>query len=269
MTVPVVDQLSWAYHGILSNTDPRVAGWPFMGSPIPILTLLAGYVYFVKVWGPNWMRDRKPFQLRWLILAYNVGMVLANGFFFVYGGPRTYLGGSYSWFCEPVNYTTDDEPMLIIRLGWWYLLLKVAELMDTVFFVLTKKLSHISVLHVIHHSLVAWSVWLGVNFGATGQNCFFPFVNCFIHMIMYTYYALAALGPSVRPYLWWKRYLTQLQMAQFISLIVHGSIPVFYDCGFPPYFGYLTIFEASLFFALFFNFYVNTYNRHKPQRALH
>jgi len=55
-------------------------------------------------------------------------------------------------------------------------------------------------------------------------------------------------------------------MSQFISLIIHGSIPVFYDCGFPPYFGYLTIFEASLFFCLFFNFYVRTYNK-KPAPA--
>lgn len=260
MGVPVVDQLGWAYQSILANTDPRVAKWPLMGSPLPVLSLLAGYVYFVKVWGPGWMRDKKPFQLKLPILAYNVAMVAANGFFFIYGGRRTYLpGGSYSWFCQPVDYSSEPQPMLLITLGWWYLVLKLAELMDTVFFVLTKKNNHISALHVIHHSLVAWSVWMGVNFGATGQNAFFPFVNCFIHCVMYTYYALAALGPKLRPYLWWKRYLTQLQMSQFISLIIHGSIPVFYDCGFPPYFGYLTIFEASLFFALFFNFYVKTY----------
>ena len=29
---------------------------------------------------------------------------------------------------------------------------------------------------------------------------------------MYTYYGLAALGPSIQPYLWWKKYLTKLQV---------------------------------------------------------
>lgn len=265
MGVPVFDQLSWAYHSVLSNTDPRVAKWPLMGSPLPVISLLIGYVYFVKVWGPAWMRDRKAFNLRNIILLYNVGHVLANAFFFIYGGRQTYLFGDYSWFCEPVNLTTEPKSMLLITLGWWYMLLKLTELMDTVFFVLTKKNNHISALHVIHHSLVAWSVWLGVNFGATGQNAFFPFLNCFIHCIMYTYYALAALGPQLRPYLWWKRYLTQLQMSQFVALMVHGAIPVFYDCGFPPYFGYLTIFEAVLFFGLFFNFYVKTYHRNSAR----
>ncbi|KAH7947818.1 elongation of very long chain fatty acids protein AAEL008004 [Rhipicephalus sanguineus] len=266
MGIPVFDQLSWAYHSVLSNTDPRVAKWPLMGSPLPVISILIGYVYFVKVWGPAWMRDRKAFNLRNIILAYNMGHVAANAFFFFYGGRLTYLFGDYSWFCEPVNLTTEPKSMLLITLGWWYMLLKLSELMDTVFFVLTKKNSHISALHVIHHSLVAWSVWLGVNFGATGQNAFFPFLNCFIHMIMYTYYALAALGPRLRPYLWWKRYLTQLQMSQFIALMIHGAIPVFYDCGFPPYFGYMTILEAVLFFVLFFNFYVKTYTRNNSLR---
>ena len=37
---------------------------------------------------------------------------------------------------------------------------------------------------------------------------------------MYSYYFLASLGPRVRPYLWWKRYLTQLQLAQFAFIVV-------------------------------------------------
>lgn len=261
----IVDQLQWAYRGIMENTDPRVEKWPLMGSPLPILSLVASYVYFVKIWGPNYMRDRKPYQIKHWIIAYNIFMVLANGWFFVYGGNYTYLGGGYSWFCEAANYTTDPKQMTIITIGWWYMCLKILELMDTVFFVLTKKFSHISVLHVIHHSLVACSVWLGVNFGATGQNAFFPLINCVIHCIMYAYYAMAALG--LQKYLWWKRYLTQMQMTQFISLIIHGSVPVFYDCGFPPYFGYITIFEASLFFVLFFNFYRKTYNKEVPSTS--
>ena len=33
-----------------------------------------------------------------------------------------------------------------------------------------------------------------------------------VHTVMYLYYALAALGQWMRPYLWWKKYLTQLQL---------------------------------------------------------
>lgn len=255
----IVDHLLWAYRGIQENADPRVADFPLMGNPLAIATIVASYVYFVKILGPSYMSERKPFRIKNIIIVYNIFMVLANAWMLIYGGRLSYFGGGYSWFCEAPNYGTDSKQMRLISIGWWYMLLKVTELADTVFFVLTKKFSHISVLHVIHHSLVACSVWLCVNFGASGQNVMFPMINCIIHLIMYTYYTMAALG--LHKYLSWKRYLTQLQMAQFVALIIHASIPIFHDCGFPPYFGYLMIGEASLFFVLFFSFYVKTYNK--------
>jgi hypothetical protein len=32
---------------------------------------------------------------------------------------------------------------------------------------------------------------------------------------MYSYYLLAALGPEVQKYLWWKKYLTTLQIVSY------------------------------------------------------
>lgn len=37
-------------------------------------------------------------------------------------------------------------------------------------------------------------------------------INSLVHVVMYLYYGLAALGPSMAKYLWWKRYLTSLQL---------------------------------------------------------
>lgn len=48
-------------------------------------------------------------------------------------------------------------------------------------------------------------------------------VNSSIHVLMYAYYGLAALGPKVSKYLWWKKYLTILQMVSkhlIINLIL-------------------------------------------------
>ena len=210
----VADTYSW----LMSKGDPRVADWPLMQSPLPILSVLAVYLYFVKVWGPQWMRSRKPFPIERLMIAYNILMVLLSAWFFVEGGRLTYLpGGKYNLVCEPVDYSLRPEAMRLATVGWWFLLLKLVELLDTVFFVLRKKESHISVLHVTHHSLVAWGVWIGLRFGGGGHSAFFPLLNCFIHMLMYSYYCLAALGPRVRRFLWWKRYLTILQMVCQLS----------------------------------------------------
>lgn len=42
-------------------------------------------------------------------------------------------------------------------------------------------------------------------------------VNSSIHVLMYSYYGLAALGPKVARYLWWKKYLTILQMVRIFA----------------------------------------------------
>jgi len=41
--------------------------------------------------------------------------------------------------------------------------------------------------------------------------------NSFIHVLMYTYYGLSALGPHIAKYLWWKKYLTILQLVSKLS----------------------------------------------------
>ncbi len=41
---------------------------------------------------------------------------------------------------------------------------------------------------------------------------FLAMLNSFVHVIMYSYYGLSAMGPAVQKYLWWKKYLTQLQL---------------------------------------------------------
>jgi len=35
---------------------------------------------------------------------------------------------------------------------------------------------------------------------------------------MYTYYGLAAIGPHMQKYLWWKKYLTKLQLVSSVTV---------------------------------------------------
>lgn len=57
---------------------------------------------------------------------------------------------------------------------------------------------------------------------AGGNSTFFGLVNTFVHIIMYVYYMMAAMGPQYRRFIWWKKYLTNLQMIQFIMIFVHA-----------------------------------------------
>ena len=46
---------------------------------------------------------------------------------------------------------------------------------------------------------------------------FVAMLNSFVHIFMYTYYGLAAIGPHMQKYLWWKRYLTRMQLVSIYS----------------------------------------------------
>ena len=49
-------------------------------------------------------------------------------------------------------------------LCWWYYISKLTEFADTVFFVIRKKDSQVSLLHLYHHSLTPIETWILVKF---------------------------------------------------------------------------------------------------------
>lgn len=62
------------------HLDPRneERGFIGLGSPFPVLAVVAAYVYFVKVLGPKIMKNRDPFDLTRVIYVYNFIQILLN-----------------------------------------------------------------------------------------------------------------------------------------------------------------------------------------------
>lgn len=54
-------------------------------------------------------------------------------------------------------------------------------------------------------------MWLVL--GTTGgMGSFHAMVNSTVHVIMYFYYGLSAAGPRFQKFLWWKKYMTAIQL---------------------------------------------------------
>lgn len=53
---------------------------------------------------------------------------------------------------------------------------------------------------------------MGLKFAPGGHSTFFALLNTFVHIVMYFYYMVAAMGPEYQKYIWWKKYLTTFQM---------------------------------------------------------
>lgn len=239
-------------------SDQRVKDLPLMSSPFPTLFICLSYAYFVKVLGPKLMENRKPFQLRYVLIGYNLFQVLFSFYLF----KESFLSGwgnNYSFRCQPVDYSNSPNALRTLYGCYWYYISKFTEFFDTIFFVLRKKNNQITNLHVIHHGIMPFSVWFGVKFTPGGHSTFFGFLNTAVHIVMYTYYFLAALGPQYQKYLWWKKYLTILQMIQFVLVMTHGLQLAFIECDYPKGFVWFIGGHAMFFFILFANFYKKAY----------
>ena len=149
------------------------------------------------------------------------------------------------------------------RTTWLYFMTKFIEFADTFFFIARKKFGHVSKLQLIHHGMMPMFSFMLVRWLPGGQESFGGAFNSLVHVIMYSYYFLAAFGPTFQKYLWWKKYLTSFQMFQFVCIFVKSMVLVlgFADCGYPWQFSMISCGVMIMFFALFAEFYVQEYKR--------
>uniref|UniRef100_A0A8I3WGA6 Elongation of very long chain fatty acids protein n=1 Tax=Callithrix jacchus TaxID=9483 RepID=A0A8I3WGA6_CALJA len=225
------------YQEMMKHADPRIQGYPLMGSPLLMTSILLTYVYFVLSLGPRIMANRKPFQLRGFMIVYNFSLV-ALSLYIVYE---------------------------MVRVAWLFLFSKFIELMDTVIFILRKKDGQVTFLHVFHHSVLPWSWWWGIKIAPGGMGSFHAMINSSVHVIMYLYYGLSALGPVAQPYLWWKKHMTAIQLIQFVLVSLHISQYYFMSsCNYQyPVIIHLIWMYGTIFFVLFSNFWYHSYTKGK------
>lgn len=63
-------------------TDPRVKDWPLMSSPLPTMALCVFYAYFSKSLAPKLMSNRKPMDLRQILVIYNLFQTIFSAWIF-------------------------------------------------------------------------------------------------------------------------------------------------------------------------------------------
>ncbi|KAL7733352.1 hypothetical protein ACLKA6_004847 [Drosophila palustris] len=201
--------------------DERTQSWPLVSSPWNAAAILSLYLVLVH-FGPKWMARQKPLELRLPLFVYNLLMSMLNAHIFLelFTASRAL---NYSAKCQPCIVSYDPQEMRIASAFWWFYISKILEFADTAFFILRKKWSQLSFLHLYHHSSMFVICWIVVKWIPTGSTFIPALMNSFVHIIMYGYYSLSALGPRVYPYLWWKRYITRLQLLQFALGLIWGT----------------------------------------------
>ncbi|CAH2074984.1 unnamed protein product, partial [Iphiclides podalirius] len=246
-----------------------VDSWFMMSSPIPILSVIGAYLVFLRV-GPKLMKNRPPLKMNKVISYYNAAqVVLAAMICMKVFKLNLFRDGIIYAGCR---YPSNTQNPLLLDLGWWYFFAKFTELLDTVFFVLRKKNKQLTFLHVYHHVIMALYSWSYLKFAAAGEGAVLALLNSGVHVVMYTYYLLSGLGPQFQKYLWWKKYVTTMQLIQFVLMLSYCAWTYFSPrCQYEPGFTYFISANVTIFLILFINFYTKNYKllKNKELKAMY
>jgi elongation of very long chain fatty acids protein 4 len=128
----------------------------------------------------------------------------------------------------------------------------------------------VSFLHVYHHCTIAWAWWIGLSLMPGGDSYFGALLNSWIHVMMYSYYAMSLLKIPCP----WKRYLTLAQLAQFSAVVLYSTFVWTYyssniqTAGWRPYAAIsIQVWEMVSLFALFSIFYKKSYGTSKTKTS--
>lgn len=146
---------------------------------------------------------------------------------------------------------------------WYYFLLKLFDLCDTVFMVLRRKENQVTFLHVYHHVSITLMSFMFLRWTFGEHLTLSGLLNNLVHVVMYFYYFLAGLGPEMQRRLWWKRYITRLQIAQFVIAMGGMVINLLLRCHGNKFAAYLGLLYGAYFIYLFVQFYVKSYRKNK------
>ncbi|QRV76705.1 fatty acid elongase [Ceratobasidium sp. AG-Ba] len=251
----------WHLPYYLTEYHPGVT--PLSTVPV-VVACLVGYlttIFSVR----EFMRGREPMKLSTLFQFHNMYLTLGSGLLLVLMVeeilPIWWKNGLFSAMCADESWTP--------RLEFYYMInyyIKYVELADTVFMALKKK--PLAFLHVFHHAATALLCFTQLN-GHTSVSWVPIVLNLTVHVFMYYYYWATAGGRKI----WWKKYLTTMQITQFIIDLVavyFASYSYFSATYWPhlPSMGTCSGTEGAALFGcalltsylfLFIDFYIRTY----------
>ncbi|KAL4793752.1 GNS1/SUR4 family-domain-containing protein [Aspergillus venezuelensis] len=264
-------------NAVTTLTGKSPADFQLVPGVTPMTTLqgtmasLATY-YIVILGGRQLMKDRPAFKLQTPFIIHNFILTAISGIllalFVEQILPTLFQDGVLHAICDARGGWTDE----LVLLYYLNYLTKYLELADTVFLVLKKK--PLTFLHTYHHGATALLCYVELV-GRTSVSWVPITLNLTVHVVMYWYYFQSARGIKI----WWKQYITILQIAQFvvdIGFIYFASYTYFASTYFPwapnkghcmgeEYAAGCGVFIISSYLLLFISFYLTTYKKSAPR----
>jgi len=175
--------------------------------PVLAVSMYAGLIYF----GRKFMADRKPYNLRNVMAAWNLFLSLFSFLSVLHGFPLLKLLLSRSVqenLCESPEESFGGSAYVWTIL---FVVSKFVELLDTFFIIAHKK--PLIFLHWYHHITVLLFSWVAFQ-ERTPSTVFFGPMNACVHSVMYGYYFLMAM--KMKPKKFNAIWITVCQLLQMV-----------------------------------------------------
>lgn len=254
------------------HQSPITRNFPFVSSPTPVVLSVAAYLAVVTIWCRHIRatdlrpRPQDPRALHLLVIFHNLFLCLLSLFMGVGIISEAWKHNFSLWGNSP-----SHEHVTLGCYIYMFYLSKLYEFADTAIMLFRRNLRQVTYLHVYHHASISLIWWLISYTSPVGDAYFSAAFNSWVHVAMYLYYLLAATVAKDterrRRYLWWGKYLTMMQMLQFVSFIGQAvylmARPHLYPRGIPT----LLFFYSISLLAFFGDFFVRKYHRAARSRA--
>jgi hypothetical protein len=231
-----------------------------MSSPYPLLGMFLAYLWMIFKVLPEFMASRKPYNLSSIIRVYNVFQVIAC-MYFVAKFHEHGFSFKDTWKCE---HPRDDEVLNGKLIGlledhWLFIFLRLIEFIETAFFLLRKKTSQVSALHIYHHISTVALLWVHLKFNGGLMDIYIGSLNSCVHIIMYCYYFFSSFEKLTRFTNKVKPYITFIQIVQLTVLFTHCCVALMPSCGaYKPAF-VLQSLNLGVLILMFLRFYIKNF----------
>jgi len=239
-----------------------MAAWRFQPGLTPITdiwhVIFIVSFYLVSIAGlRSLLRNAQPMKFKALMTAHNFFLSISSVLLLVAIArhilPFLWQNGLFAAVCNQTVMADNDVEFLF----YVNYLLKIYELVDTYFIVL----GHypLGFLHVYHHPMTLLLTYSQL-YDASAVQWVPITLNLIVHSVMYYYYGMTALGHKV----WWKKYVTTLQITQFVLDVVAvyyctWRVVAYGDCFGGVASAYFGCAVLSSYLLLFIQFFYETY----------
>lgn len=149
----------------------------------------------------------------------------------------------------------------IHKVTWFFMLLRIFELSETIFFILRKKKCQITHLHLYHHVSSILIFWIFFKYSGGMMEVFFIVVSQIAQIVKYLYYLLSSYTNVTRLFLllkFIKPIIIVLQLLELFLFFCHSLFAVGAECNLSSLF-YLQIVNVIVLFILYAQFFIKNY----------